>query len=180
MTIIDHIPSAGVLVADPPWPFRDSLPGRGRGAAKHYPLLSVEDICSFPLPPLAPSCVLFLWRVSSQVKEAYEVIDAWGFEPKTELAWIKKTSKGKLAMGMGRTLRAAHETCIVATRGKPQPLVHNILSVFEAQRGRHSEKPDAFYCIVEQLFAGPYTELFARRPRAGWTCLGNDPALRSS
>ncbi len=25
-----------VLTADPPWPFKDKLPGKGRGAAKHY------------------------------------------------------------------------------------------------------------------------------------------------
>lgn len=40
--------------------------------------------------------------------------------------------------------------------------------------GRHSEKPDAFYSIVEKLFAGPRLDLFARKHRPGWTCLGNE------
>ena len=41
----------------------------------------------------------------------------------------------------------------------------------------HSQKPDEFYEIIERLYDGPYLELFARRPRAGWTSFGNDPAL---
>ena len=43
----------GVLCADPPWKFGDSLPGPKRGAQKHYDVMSVEDICRFELPPLA-------------------------------------------------------------------------------------------------------------------------------
>jgi hypothetical protein len=42
-----------VLVADCPWRFSDSLPGRGRGASKHYPCMSISDLCRFPLPPMA-------------------------------------------------------------------------------------------------------------------------------
>lgn len=48
---------------------------------------------------------------------------------------------------------------------------------FEAIARRHSEKPNTFYQIVELLKAGPYVELFARRQRAGWTCLGNEMTL---
>ena len=163
-----------VLVADPPWPFRDKLPGPMRGAEKHYGLLSVEDICTFPLPDLADDCYLFLWRVASQVPEAYEVVKAWGFEHKTELVWNKRTKNGKLHFGMGWHVRASHEVCIVAVRGKPRPLVRNIRSTFSAKVGAHSEKPCKFYDTVEQLSCGPYVELFARRTRPGWECYGNE------
>lgn len=73
-----------------------------------------------------------------------------------------------------RTLRAEHETCLVATRGKPKPLSRSVRSTFEAPAGRHSAKPDAFYKLVETLAPGPWVELFARRQRAGWTCYGNE------
>src|ERR1019366_6985220 len=33
-----------VLVADPPWGFSDSLPGKTRGAAKQYETLTVDEI----------------------------------------------------------------------------------------------------------------------------------------
>lgn len=33
-----------VICADPPWAFKDKLPGLGRGAKKHYQVLSILDI----------------------------------------------------------------------------------------------------------------------------------------
>ncbi len=166
---------ARVLSADPPWAFGDKLPGDGRGAEKHYVTLSVEALCSFPLPELADDCALFLWRVAAMQQEALDVVKAWGFKLKTEVVWRKLTVNGKRHFGMGRIVRAEHETCLVATRGRPEVLDRSIRSTFKAPTGRHSEKPDVFYSeIVERLYAGPYVELFARRPRAGWTVHGNE------
>lgn len=165
---------ARVLVADPPWLFGDKLPGKGRGASKHYQCLSQADLLSFRLPKLADDSVLFLWRVSSMQQEALDVVKAWGFTLKTELVWRKQTVTGKRHFGMGRILRAEHETCLIATRGRMAPKVRNVRSTFRAPVGRHSEKPERFFEIVEELFDGPYVELFARRHRAGWKCLGNE------
>lgn len=165
-----------VIAADPPWPFDDDLPGKGRGARKHYDCLSIEDIKSFPLPPLADDAHLFLWRVTAMVEEAYQVVRAWGFEPKTELVWVKTAKGGSgLHMGMGRITRGAHETCIIARRGKPKVLSHGIRDVFHAGTGgrNHSHKPPEFYRIVEDLAEGPYVELFARVRRKGWAAFGN-------
>jgi len=162
-----------VITADPPWQFQDELPGETRGAAKNYKTMSVEEICRFPLPPLYESSTLFLWRVASMQREALQVIDAWDFELKTEIVWKKLTTNGKRFFGMGRTVRAEHEVCLVANSGKPMTLDKSIRSVFEAPVGRHSEKPEVFYDMVEKLREGPYVELFARRQRPGWTCLGD-------
>lgn len=170
-----------VLCADPPWSFGDKLPGKSRGAEKNYGVMTVDDICAFELPPLEPDAYLFMWRVSSQVEEAYRVVRAWGFVPKSEIVWRKMTANGKPWFGMGRHVRAAHETAVVAVRGRPQRLSASERSVFEAVAGRHSEKPEAFYDIVERLAPGPYVELFARRQRPGWTCLGNQaPAAETA
>jgi len=163
-----------VLVADPPWKFGDSLPGAGRGAAKHYQCMPVDGICCFELPPLERDAVLFLWRVAAMQQEALDVVKAWGFTVKSELVWRKVTVGGKRWFGMGHYVRAEHETCLIATRGRPKILSRSVRSTFDAPAGRHSEKPDAFYEIVEKLCAGPYVELFARRHRANWTCLGNE------
>jgi N6-adenosine-specific RNA methylase IME4 len=176
-----------VLCADPPWKFGDSLPGPKRGAVSHYRCLTVEEIAHFPLPPLANDCVLFLWRVGSMQLEALAVIEAWGFSmPKSELVWLKTTDDGtRLRMGMGRSVRNCHEICLIAHRGKPKRLDAGVLSafgeegsgpeVFDAPRGpKHSTKPDKFYEIVERLYPGPRVELFARRRRVGWTCLGDE------
>lgn len=50
-------------------------------------------------------------------------------------------------------------------------------TLFEWPRGRHSAKPEEFFALVERLSPGPYLEMYARRPRAGWSVFGNDAQL---
>jgi N6-adenosine-specific RNA methylase IME4 len=170
-----------VLCADPPWKFGDALPGTTRGAENNYDVMGIDDIRKLDIPPLADDCHLFLWRVSAMVEEAYSVVRAWGFVPKSEIVWRKLTTGGKRWFGMGRHVRMEHEVCIIATRGKPKVRDRATRSIFEADAPAmfaapcegHSRKPDEFYGLVETLCEGPYLELFARRERAGWTTLGN-------
>jgi site-specific DNA-methyltransferase (adenine-specific) len=141
---------------------------------KNYRTMSVAEICAFKLPLLADDCRLFLWRVASMQEEALAVMRAWGFTLKAEMVWLKRTTNGKMHFGMGRTVRAAHEVCLIGVRGKPKVLSHSVRSVFSAPVGRHSEKPDEFFRRVEELSPGPYVELFARRQRIGWDALGDE------
>ncbi len=192
---------ARVIVADPPWKFGDKAPGPKRGAAKHYSVMKVEDICRFELPPHDPSgTVLFLWKVSAMQEEAFRVIRAWGFVPKSEVVWVK-LPRGTLSKdvvlvkgtpmiwvannvlrprrGMRRYVRLAHECCVICVKGSTKRTSamrrrKDVGSVLFAELGRHSEKPSAFFDLVESLYPGPYVELFARRHREGWTCFGNE------
>lgn len=169
-----------VLVADPPWKFGDKLPGPKRGADKHYPTMTIADLCRFPLPELADHAHLFLWRVASMQQEALDVIRMWGFALKSELVWRKQTTRGRRWFGMGRRVRMEHETCLIATRGSPPVMDHAVRSVFDAvvPEGKHSRKPPEFFAIVERLCgaADPSThvELFARLTRPGWATYGNE------
>lgn len=171
---------ARVLVSDPPWQFDDVLPGPGRGAEKHYEVMTLDEIKAFPLPRMQRDSLLFLWRVSSQVEEAYQVVRAWGFVPKSEIVWLKQTdpvnARSRRHMGMGHSVRHEHESCIIATRGSPVIQDHSIRSTFEAPIGIHSAKPDLFYQIVQQLSFGPHVELFARKVRPGWRQFGFEMA----
>jgi N6-adenosine-specific RNA methylase IME4 len=81
---------ARVVVLDPAWSFGDSLPGSGRGAKKHYNTEGIDKIKRTRLPPMEDDCVLFLWRVHSFARQAYEVLDALGFVDKCEIAWFKR------------------------------------------------------------------------------------------
>jgi N6-adenosine-specific RNA methylase IME4 len=165
-----------VLFADPPWKFGDSLPGKSRGAVKNYKCMTVEDICAMrPLFADSRNSVLFLWRVSSMVEEAYRVVRAWGYVPKSELVWDKLTRRGKDHFGMGRYVRASHETCIIAVRGRAFPEVHNVRSRFSAPVQTHSQKPEEAYRIVERMYPSALKgEMFARVKRKGWTQHGNE------
>jgi len=178
---VTSVGPARVLLVDCPWQFRDSLPGKSRGAAKNYACMSERELCFFKLPPLADDCLLLFWRVASMQREAFTVITAWGFTVKSEIVWRKLTATGKLHFGLGRYTRASHEVCLLATRGRVKVADRAVRSVFDApvptENGKkvHSRKPDAIYEIAERLVpGGPFVEMFARRRRAGWQCYGNE------
>jgi N6-adenosine-specific RNA methylase IME4 len=64
---------------------------------------------------------------------------------------------------------------ILAGKGRPLVPAEKPLSTWYVwPRGRHSEKPDAFYDLVESVSPGPYLELFARRQRLGWETWGDE------
>ncbi len=191
-----NLPFPRVLVADPPWSFKDNLPGPKRGAASHYECTCIEDLFPF-LNPFFPTGhrpdVLVCWRVASMQVEALQVIDAWGYEmPTSEFCWVKTNRDGSTATGLGRTVRNAHEIALICKRKgapgwKALDVVkdHGVRSVLEAgevsseleiraQRLEHSRKPDAFYEAVDRLFHGPVLELFARRQWKSWVCCGDE------
>jgi N6-adenosine-specific RNA methylase IME4 len=159
-----------VVVADPPWLFKDRI--QERGAQARYECMTTERICRMPLPDLGANAVLFLWRVATMQREALAVIDAWRFTLKTELVWQKTTTTGKPHFGLGRYVRASHETCLIATRGRAFPEVRTIRSRFSAPVREHSQKPEEFYAIVERLYPFSWNtkhyEFFARTRRPGY------------
>lgn len=173
-----------IILADPAWAFDDKL--GPRGAAANYSCMRWEDICMLTLPAIADDALLFLWAVSSMLPEAIAVVHAWGFRVASQVVWVK-TKKGviddttdtnNLAFGMGRTVRGAHEVCLIGTRGSYSKLIRkkSVRSVLFAPRTEHSRKPDAMYDLIEELTdgEGPYLEMFARRPRTGWGSWGHD------
>jgi N6-adenosine-specific RNA methylase IME4 len=111
-----------------------------------------------------------MWRVAAMQEDALFVMRAWGFRPHSEVTWVKKTVHGKPHFGMGHVVRASHEVCLIGMRGRTlHPAVKNVRSVFEGLVREHSEKPEAFYGLVEALYPEQTKlELFARRTRAGW------------
>lgn len=163
-----------VLISDPPWKFGDGIQGK-RGASHKYGCLPVDEIARFPLPPIADSAMLFLWRVAAMPEEALFVCRAWGFRPYSEIVWAKMTANGKQHFGMGHVVRAAHEVCLIGVRGRRiPPDVANERSLFFGQVREHSEKPEEFYQMINRLYAREHKhELFARRTRPGWTQEGN-------
>lgn len=94
---------------------------------------------------------------------------------KLEAELLEIAGKVTPVCGMGYYARIAHEVLIIGKKGKPgPPKERNIRSVVPYPRGRHSEKPELFAELITRFSDGPYTELFARKERAGWTCLGNE------
>src|SRR5207248_1985231 len=127
-----------VILADPPWTY--GSPDSQFAPEQHYPTMSLEATKQLTLPAAA-DCVLFLWAVNTLLPQALEVIDAWGFHYRSNLAWVKTW------IGPGIWLRQRHELLLIATKGTvapPEPQ-DRCDSVLEAKRGRHSEKPEQAY-----------------------------------
>jgi N6-adenosine-specific RNA methylase IME4 len=168
----------GVIYADPPWSFEVySGKGKQRAAERHYDTMSLEDIKALPIEALAADdCALFLWVVNPELPGALEVIRSWGFQYKTVgFTWVKQNRGGEgLFMGLGYWTRANAESCLLATRGSPSRLAKDVHQIVISPLAEHSRKPDEVRARIERLVPGPYLELFARRPVAGWTTWGNE------
>lgn len=182
------IPSYSILLADPPWHFRNysaDEPGmihnRSRGANKHYPTMTTEQLCDLPISQLvSDNAILFMWACWPTLPDALKVIEAWGFGYKS-LAWVwikaNKTGWG-FFQGMGYYTRANTEPCLLATRGNlPKPKNRGILSLIYSPVMQHSRKPDDQYRKIDALYPALIypnrLELFARRRQPGWDVWGN-------
>ena len=162
-----------VIYADPPWRYEDTgLQSPDRAIeANHYPTMSLEDICAMDIPADDDS-MMFLWTTCPKLYESMQVLDAWGFEYRTSMTWVKD------AIGLGVWLRNQHELLLVARKGKGLPSPPTSCrpsSVLHAPKTRHSAKPDAFRRIIEEMTPGAKRiELFARGAVPGWDVGGNE------
>lgn len=81
-----------------------------------------------------------------------------------------------LAFGMGRLFRQTHEIALVGTRGKVYGNLKDKSqrSVHFGPAMKHSAKPEDLQNMLDKMFPNANKlELFARRSRTGWKCLGN-------
>jgi N6-adenosine-specific RNA methylase IME4 len=118
----------------------------------------------------APDSVLFLWATVPMIRDAIEVMMAWGFAYKSQIAWVKDR------VGTGYWTRNKHELLLIGTRGGNIPAPNDPpYSVIEAPVGKHSEKPEVFYEVIERMFPNlPKIELYHRglAERKDWDTWG--------
>lgn len=176
-----------IILCDPPWAYRVwSKGGTGRTAESHYSTMRLEDIQALPVNTLAAeNCALFLWVTLPVLKDAFSVLDSWGFMYKTAaFVWIKQNRKTpSLFWGLGHWTRANAELCLLATKGKPKRQSAAVHQVILSPVQEHSRKPDeARERIVALMGNRPRVELFARQTTPGWDVWGNEvpcsPELR--
>lgn len=164
-----------LLYVDPPWQY-EHIVTESRAIENQYPTMPLDAIKALAVPAAADA-VLFLWATSPKLAEAVDVIRAWRFDYRTCAVWDKEV------IGMGYYFRQQHELLLVAARGAlpvPEPSARSS-SVIRARRGRHSEKPDRVYELLETMYPAftedDRVELFSRRARPGWSAWSNEPAL---
>ncbi|MCR9295424.1 MAG: MT-A70 family methyltransferase [bacterium] len=161
------------IYADPPWQYSNTA---ARGAAEnHYKTLSVEQLCELPVAKLCePESHLHLWTTNGFLREAFTVMEAWGFEYKSCFLWVKPK------LGMGNYWRVSHEFMLLGTKGRLQFRDKSQRSWRELPRREHSKKPGLIRNLIEQVSPGPYLELFGREeiPASEWTVFGNQVERR--
>ncbi len=60
-----------------PIPLGDTREARYRAQRKHYPTMSIEELCALPVKEIADNdSILFLWATFPQLKEALQLIKA--------------------------------------------------------------------------------------------------------
>ena len=161
-----------VIYADPPWKYNDQQNTEKLGGAeKHYPTMSIEDLCELNIGEIADkNSILFLWTTSPLLEDTFLVINAWGFNYKSSFVW------DKVKHNMGHYNSVRHEFLLICTRGSYTPqnikLFDSVQSI--EKTNKHSEKPEEFREIINTLY--PYSnkiELFGRKKVDGWDVWGN-------
>ncbi|MFO1104873.1 MAG: MT-A70 family methyltransferase [Amaricoccus sp.] len=170
----------GTVLADPPWRFVNRT---GKVAPEHrrlsrYPTLDTDAICALPVAAhLEDVAHCYLWVPNALLPDGLRVLDAWGFDYKSNLIWHKvRKDGGSDGRGVGFYFRNVTEIILFGTRGKNArtlPPGRRQVNMIASRKREHSRKPDEQYDLIESCSRGPYLELFGRGVRERWTVWGN-------
>lgn len=162
-----------IIYADCPWKYRSNGLSKYGPAERHYPCMSIKELCALPVARIAEDdAILYFWVTSPMLGECFPVISAWGFRYRTGIVW------DKVRHNFGHYLSVRHEILLVCTRGRWRldGRRYPLTSVVSIERSRtHSEKPDWFRQMIDRFHpTGRRIELFARKKTAGWDVFGNE------
>ena len=180
MTALDPF---GVVVADPPWQYRNYTDSAHGAAASAYDTMDLAALSVIPVPSwAAPDSVLALWGTWPKLDEAVALLRAWGFAYVTGIPWVKTSPASRsIYCGVGFWTQSASEILLFGTRGNPKTrdvspvrgfLIGDDRQFYAPRNRKHSRKPLDVHTWLEAKFPGPYLELFATKRHPGWTCWG--------
>ncbi len=168
------------ILADPPWQFQNRT---GKVAPEHkrlnrYSTMSLNDIKALPVADAAADAShLYLWVPNALLPEGLAVMQAWGFQYKSNLVWHKiRKDGGPDGRGVGFYFRNVTELILFGIRGKNARTLapgRSQVNFMATRKREHSRKPDEQYDLIEACSPGPFLELFARGERKNWTVWGN-------
>ena len=168
------------IYVDPPWQFQNRT---GKVAPEHkrlsrYPTMKLEDILQLPVQEVTDEkCHLYLWVPNALLPEGLKVMQAWGFEYKTNIIWEKVRKDGfPDGRGVGFYFRNVTEILLFGIKGDNNRTLHpgrSQVNLVRSMKREHSRKPDEFISLIERCSPAPYLELFARGVRPNWTLWGN-------
>lgn len=168
------------VLADPPWQFVNRT---GKVAPEHrrlnrYGTMTLDEICALPVEKvLAPTAHLYLWVPNALLPDGLKVMEAWGFQYKSNIIWHKlRKDGGSDGRGVGFYFRNVTEIILFGVRGKNARTLdpgRTQVNYIGTRKREHSRKPDEQYQLIESCSPGPRLEMFSRGVRKGWTVWGN-------
>lgn len=171
----------GTILADPPWRFQNKT---GKVAPEHrrlsrYGTLSLEEIAALPIRHIAaPVSHLYLWCPNALLPQGLSVLEAWGFQYKSNIVWHKvRKDGGSDGRGVGFYFRNVTELVLFGVRGKnarTRAAGRRQVNYLATRKREHSRKPDELYAIIEACSFGPFLEIFARGLCPNWTTWGDE------
>lgn len=156
-----------IIYADPPWQYKR----KGKFCAgRYYDTLTTKEICSLQVGELADdNSLLFLWTTNSFLRDAFDVVEAWGFQYKTCLTWAKSH------YGLGYWLWGQTEHCFLCAKGKHNRITPPLgTTLINAPKSKHSKKPKEVRDLINKFPHKDKIELFAREKTEGWDVWGNE------
>ena len=162
-----------IIYADPAWNVKMfKRKTRPNQQVHSYPMMNTEDIKNIGVADLAKeTSILFLWTTQGYLRQAFEVMEAWGFNYQRTITWDKMN---------GLCLYGFHhrtEFLLVGRKGNlpkfPKRKTIPTLIQISSKKLRHSEKPKEIRTMIE-VFGKDRLELFARTETEGWDVWGNE------
>jgi len=159
-----------VIVVDPPWPMqkieRDVRPNQ---TLMDYPVMEEDEMMALDIPA-AEDCHLWLWTTHRFLPMAFRLLEAWEFKYVCAFVWHKPGGFQPVGLPQYNC-----EFSLYARKGSPIFTETTAFPVcFEAPRGAHSEKPEAFYDMVRRVTGGRRLDMFNRRPIEGFDTWGKE------
>ncbi len=165
------------LVIDPPWPI--SMAGafksrHSRPTNLPYQSMTLNEIGALPIRDHAElGAHVYLWATNKTLDTAFDILKAWDVAFHQVMVVVKKSG---MTPALGYVFGT--EFCLLGFAGRPMQKFASIGALNwwtdNPRHGQHSVKPDAFYETVERMSPGPRADLFARKPREGWSVWGDE------
>ena len=172
-----------MCIRDSPWTYAGSQTKWG-AAAKFYKTLPDVDILAMDIQSiLNPRGIVFVWATSPRLDMAMKAIHSWGLTFRgVSFVWVKTKQTGEPIRAQGVRPSITKPTCefvLAASRiakGRPMQVSSEAVpNVVLCPKMRHSQKPEAVQDRIEQLYPdATKCEMFARRVRPNWFCVGNE------
>ena len=153
-SILRYPKKFGTILADPPWQFSNRT---GKMAPEHkrlhrYTTMKIEEICGLPIASIAADkSHLYLWCPNALLSWGLRVMEAWGFQYKTNIVWLKvRKDGGPDGRGVGFYYRNVTELVLFGIRGKLRTARtgRRMVNLIATMKEGHSKKPQELYDMI--------------------------------